>query len=733
MLTPDELILSLSRRGKGSYQARLTLRDQKESEADIKTFNGVIKFDPEALREYLGGDSYGMELTQAVFTGDLREHWIKFRGGGRLVCLRLELDENDWDLHEVRWETLWDPETLARQLLTDQKVWFSRHLVSSDMGPIRPSTKRGARVLLAVASPDNPEEWGVDHIDAGKVIAEVKKALREWVRNVDALPDSKHGPPTLENINRRLRDQSGGYDIVYLIAHGKLVDNHPALMLVDDHSRAAWVDGSRFAAQLGKLRYPPRLVVLSSCQSAGGGSAGPGDPGDGLVAALGPLLGRFGIPAVLAMRGRVFQQTANKFVGAFFEHLREDGQVDRAAAEARFAVAREPDYWSPVLYSRLTTGRLWRSEEDSDQFNSWDALISNLEIGKCLPVLGPGMLEPLIGPTQGIAERLTGGKKPIAPAADLPQNAQFIKATIGLRDLRLRYLNELTAEVKEQFDSLTPVPDLGRKVPAQAPEDTFATQAMHLRRLLAAAAERLHAESPPEPHRALASLNCPVYLSTNPDDVLTRALVDEGKDPDVRVCNWLHPDAGPPGVVADARGPGSATPPADAEDDLPEASRAPLVWHLFGHLCDSSSVVLSEDDYFKFLVETQKPKPELAGITSAVGAQLRTSVVLFLGFRLDDWSFRAFLRFFMEFEAAKTRQHEQVLDVAVVLDPDDGRNADPTQVRRYIKELFRRYPSQPEIKIYWGSAREFLQELAARYRRQATAEPAGSRGPALRS
>jgi hypothetical protein len=133
---------------------------------------------------------------------------------------------------------------------------------------------------------------------------------------------------------------------------------------------------------------------------------------------------------------------------------------------------------------------------------------------------------------------------------------------------------------------------------------------------------------------------------------------------------------------------------------------------LFGHLSQPYSIVLSEDDYFKFLVGMSKKNASKQ--PSGVNDLLTQSGLLFLGFRLDDWDFRAFLNFFMDREAAKTRKGWGVKDVAVQLDPDDGRNTDPRRVRRYLEDLFK----QSRISIYWGSTQDFLKELLFQWKPQ---------------
>ena len=84
--------------------------------------------------------------------------------------------------------------------------------------------------------------------------------------------------------------------------------------------------------------------------------------------------------------------------------------VDRAVALARGAVRERPDAWTPVLYMRLKSGRLWYEPgfrwTIGARFEGWPALLNHIDRGKCTPILGPGMTEALLGPRREIARAL---------------------------------------------------------------------------------------------------------------------------------------------------------------------------------------------------------------------------------------------------------------------------------------------------------------------------------------
>ncbi|NJL35128.1 MAG: CHAT domain-containing protein, partial [Chloroflexaceae bacterium] len=125
------------------------------------------------------------------------------------------------------------------------------------------------------------------------------------------------------------------------------------------------VSGNELVERLNELPTLPRLVVLASCQSAGSGSVGRDT--EQTLAALGPRLAEAGIPAVLAMQGNVALLTLEHFMPAFFRELQRDGLVDRAMTAARSLVRDANDWWMPVLFMRLRSGRIWYVPGFSDE------------------------------------------------------------------------------------------------------------------------------------------------------------------------------------------------------------------------------------------------------------------------------------------------------------------------------------------------------------------------------
>lgn len=735
MLTTD-LEIGLHRAELKDYKesplhiVELRFRDPRD-EGLAAPVRGTARFDFVKLRSLeTNEEAYGRELTQSLFADaavskgfhDFRIAAFKGVNEGTMR-LRLSVGPSAPELEGLRWETLRDPEDQSCRLLTSQNIYFSRFMSGSDWRRIQLRQKSDLRALVVIASPKDlgPQpggEGGWDDLAPLDVAAErafAEASLKQFDPTI-LMP----GEATVANIFDRLREE---HDILYLICHGALNDNgDPWLILEDEEGNARPVAGQDFAARISDLTHRPRLVVLASCQSAGIGHAEDPQSPDavrtrttsddrGALPALGPRLMRAGIPAVLAMQGRVLMRTVAMFMPVFFDELRKDGLIDRAMTVARGAVRDETDSWSPLLYMRLVSGRIWyvpgfSSAGENDE--CWPALLTRIKRESCTPIIGSGLLEPLIGPTREIASRWAEKHRfPMFPSdqEDLPQVAQYL--SVVQEDFYLR--NAFVTELLKQ---------LGQREDAGAPKESAPAKKvkpeLRLLHALSAAGTTLRAVNPSEPHRVLASLGCPLYVTTNPDDLLADALREvrtepgsEGKrEPQVELCRWREDIAWPPSVFDGGR----ASDALEDEDDggyTPSPER-PLVYHLFGHLRVLNSLVLTEDNYFDYLIGVSRRGKENP-IPSYVGAALASTALLFVGFKIDDWDFRVFFRSLRSQSGSFLRKG--IKHVAVQIDPEADRFLDPERARRYLQKYF----VGADIYVYWGSTEDFLGELHTRW------------------
>ena len=439
---------------------------------------------------------------------------------------------------------------------------------------MRLSPQPSLRALVVIANPANVAEYepggrALTQIDVAGELKRVKPFLRDM--EVTAL--QSRGRATLNNLLKHLRD---GYDILYLVCHRALIEGEPRLWLENEDGLAYVIAGNELITRLMQLGKPVRLAILASFQGAGRGDdivAG----GEDALTSLGPGLLQAGIHAVLAMQSHISIETIETFMSVFFRELKRDGQIDRAIAFARSTVRDRPDWWVPVLFTRLKSGRIWYMpgfvKADSQQ-KFWSALGHNILDEACTPLLGPGVNELFFGYSQ--LER---------PGRDLRQ------------ELLGRY---------------------GAKLPADA-------EKWSLEELITAVWPFHQERYTWDPNVVLAQLPFSIYVTTNPENLLVQVLQRFGKAPKVEVCRWNTRQTPIPSIY-------------EAEPDYQPSVARPLVYHLFGSFAVPHSIVLPvEDDYYNFMAGFTR-NPDM--IPPVVRAVLANTTLLLLGFEVDTTHFR---------------------------------------------------------------------------------------------
>ncbi len=347
-----DLEIGLHRHATGSYtvETRFSLPgddsdhfESAEAHFDFARLRGLA-LDPRAYGQELSAGLFASPKTQVALARALEAAQQQVPPLG--LRIRLLIGLTALELHGLYWETLALPQGAA-PLSTSENILFSRYLSSHDWRPVRLRPKSDLRALVVVANPANLAGYGLAPVD---VPGETARAVAGLGPIPAALLPAQDQRASLAALVDALRESEP--DILYLVCHGALVNDEPWLLLEDEQGQAQRVSGSDLVSRLQDLPDRPRLVVLLSCQSA---APGKGD----VLAALGPRLAEAGIPAVLAMQGNISMETAAGFMPAFFRELRRDGQIDRALAAARGEVRQRPDFWLPVLFSRLKSGQIW--------------------------------------------------------------------------------------------------------------------------------------------------------------------------------------------------------------------------------------------------------------------------------------------------------------------------------------------------------------------------------------
>lgn len=678
------LEIGLHRREANTYVVDFRF-NQPDSETDIRLTQGVAEFDLESLGALPPGSAeYGRALSDSLFANDdVKTAFVQALTSAQTMNaslrLRLLIGPSAPELHSLYWEALLHPVDNT-PLATNENILFSRYLSSLDWRPVRLRPQEDLSALVMIANPVNLSEYNLAPIG---VAGELKRAQESLgTIPICTLPDEGgEGRATIGALFEHLRladhdDDEHCFDIIYLVCHGVMAQGEPWLWLEDEQGNAARTSGTELVTRLKELEQRPRLIVLASCESAGDGT------GDAL-SALGPRLAEAGIPAVLAMQGKISLETIAQFMPIFFETLQINGEVDRAVTVARGAVRERPDHWMPTLFMRLKSGRIWYVPGfggERKDFEKWPALLRSIRKGKCTPIIGPGLYEKVVGSPRRIAQRWAEAYHyPMAPheRESLPQVAQYL--TIN------QYERAPYDELEEYLENETQ-----RRHKNILPADLQGGQAS-LDELIEAVGAYRRQRYPNEPHKALAELDLPLYITTNVDNMMAAALEEAGKDPQVMLCPWNE------FVEQDVES------IYDREPDYFPTAERPLVFHLFGQLDEPDSVVLTEDDYFDFLIGITGNK-EL--IPKAVRRALADSALLFLGFQMDDWNFRVLFRSILSQQGGGRRG--RYAHIAAQIEPEEGRILEPDRARRYLEKYF---AEGADINLFWGSAEDFLKEL----------------------
>lgn len=668
-----DLEITLNRWNADAYRVELRY-SQPDSDVDIRlapNAPALAKFDPLQLQMLaLDPTAYGTLLGANLFGDEsVKTAFAQARTNAQALDaslrLRLFIDSAAPELHGLRWETLRDPQD-GSSLVTSERILFTRYLASQDYRRVKIKPQADLRALVFISNPTNLAEYSLAPVDAQGELDRARAALG----NIAITTLNPNQPATLNALAEKLRED---IDILYLVAHGAVIDGEPRLFLQDESGGVSVVNGGDLVTRIGELQNAPRLVVLASCQSA---DMTTGD--NGALASLGPRLAAAGVSAVIAMQGNITMKTVAQFMPVFFKELQRDGQIDRAMAAARASVRDNADAWMPVLFLRLKSGKIWYVPGfggERASFEKWPALLDAIRTGRCTPILGAGLTEPLLGSRREVAAKWAEEYRfPLAPFAreDLPEVAQYLSVNQSPMFPREGLGKFLRAELWKRYGSEL-APDLEN---AEIPK------------LLAGVGELHRKRDSTDPHALLASLPFPVYITTNPDNLLIEALKAAGKDPQVELCKW-NEDMYTESIYK-------------REPDYRPDEKRPLVYCLFGQFSDLDSMVLTEDDYFDYLIGVTSNKDLIPGV---VRRALADTALLFLGFQLDDWNFRVLYRSIMSQEGRGRRK--KYSHIAAQIDPEEGRILEPERARRYLESYFQ----GADISIYWGSAEDFVRDL----------------------
>jgi SIR2-like protein len=278
------------------------------------------------------------------------------------------------------------------------------------------------------------------------------------------------------------------------------------------------------------------------------------------------------------------------------------------------------------------------------QDTDWEVLMKRIKDGRCTPFLGAGVY------SEGPSLRTAVAKKwateyhyPFDDGDDVARVARFLNVVYG----------------DAEYASGKYVEESG-KVPAPNFDD------------------------PNEPYGILAKLPLPIYVTTNYDDMMEQALLKNHRDVKPDLCKWVK-------ALED-------TSPLAEQGFQPNVAN-PSVFHLYGYTQTQQSMVMSEDDYFQFLINVSKD-PEL--IPKRIQQAITGTSLMLLGYSLEDWDFRILFHFLAGYlKNSTSRTH-----VAVQLSPSGSDDDLKQRAQTFFDKYFE--SKSPDIRVSWETTQKFI-------------------------
>lgn len=362
--------------GHDGFQVHASFREQRASgplalPSEFRDLTVVENASPEEV---------GTRLFQALLSGEVGRLFDKVNGACEAdpsCALRLRLhfpprERRAWRLQNLPWELLHHPGD-RRFLVLGRRQTVVRSLDTSRPLRVVPAAPP-LRVLIAMANPRNTpllalplERTKIEH-----AFSRIKRTRIEILKQA-----------TLQELRLRLRD--GRFHIVHFMGHGTRFDDaagEGALLFESSGGEMERLSATRLAELFEDLEAP-RLVVLNACDTA---AAPEGvDPIRSVAASLVVA----GLPAVLAHRAPIWDDSALILAEELYLRLAQGDPIEAAGAEARRALRLEErgtiDWTVPSLFVRPVRIEEIQGDDGSGPTNLKTLFLLAGSIGSLLP------------------------------------------------------------------------------------------------------------------------------------------------------------------------------------------------------------------------------------------------------------------------------------------------------------------------------------------------------------
>jgi hypothetical protein len=297
----------------------------------------------------------------------------------------------------------------------------------------------------------------------------------------------------------------------------------------------------------------------------------------------------------------------------------------------------------------------------------WNDLLKLIDQQKCVPFIGPNAycfpgseVLPLIRSNMEIAEEWI--KEYVYPFG----GSDLFEECIEDGSYKLaRVAQYLAIEKGEMFPKLLLGEYLGRTEPPDFSDPKYKNT----------------------PYALLADLDLKIYVTTNYDRLMEMALESKGKHPVTESCRWNDKLSDP------------FTRNAKYKPDKDK----PLVFHLQGDINLPKSMVLTEKDYFDFIINLDEKM-----LPSIIRQELPWSSLLFIGYTLQDINFRTIFQGVLSLLERKPSATSVAVQIPPIADNDRKTKFILKYLNQYTEKIF-------EVYAYWGNVTRFVTEFRERW------------------
>lgn len=300
---------------------------------------------------------FGQALFNTIITDEVRICYekstdiVRQKGKG----LRLQLRIQSPEMATLPWEFMYDPNHATYLALSPQTPIVRYINLPQTIEPL--IVDPPLRLLGMIANPQQVQQLDIkrEKERLERAIAPLQQSgLLEltWVQG-----------ETWRDLQRVLRNNR--WHIFHFVGHGGFdtITKEGFIVLSDAQHQPHLLPATQLAEILTNY-YPPRLVLLNSCDGAQSSK-------QDIFSSTASLLIRRNIPAVVAMQYEITDRAAIEFSSAFYEAVANGLSIEAAMSEAREAIwisiNNTLEWGTPVLYTHAPDGVLFNVQKHIDE------------------------------------------------------------------------------------------------------------------------------------------------------------------------------------------------------------------------------------------------------------------------------------------------------------------------------------------------------------------------------